>query len=141
MKNKKKAVVFDLDNTLVDLKDEEKHHKSRHEAFAKEAEEAPEIKKNVKKFKKDAKKENVVILTARSEHYRPETEDWLGKHGLKPNKLVMRPGSDSTTPDATLKHKLLDKDISPQFKVKKAYDDKEKNVKMFKKHGIKAKKV
>lgn len=138
---KKKAVVFDLDNTLAYIKDEEAHHKSRHESFAKEASHAPEIKKNVKKFKKDAKKEDVVILTARSEHYKPETEAWLNKHGLKPDKLVMRPADDTMTPDAKLKHKLLDKDISPQFKVKKAYDDKEKNVKMFRKHGIKAKKV
>lgn len=139
--SKKKAVVFDLDNTLVDIKDEEAHHKSRHESFAQEAERAPEIKKNVDKFKKDAKKENVVILTARSDAYRPETEDWLKEHDVKPDKLVMRPKDDTISSDSKLKHRLLDKDISPQFKVKKAYDDKSKNVKMFEKHGIKAKKV
>jgi FMN phosphatase YigB (HAD superfamily) len=139
--SKKKAVVFDLDGTLVDVMKYEKHHKTRHESFAKEAEEAPDIKKNVKKFKKDAKKEDVVILTARSAGYKKETKDWLNKHDIKPDKLVMRPKSDTKTSDADVKTRLLDEKISPQFKVKKAYDDKSKNVKMFKKHGIKAKKV
>jgi hypothetical protein len=36
---------------------------------------------------------------------------------------------------------LLEEDILPKFDVKKAYDDKNKNVKMFRKLGIDAKKV
>jgi FMN phosphatase YigB (HAD superfamily) len=138
---KKKAVIFDLDNTLVALKDEEALHKNRHEAFAKEVEQAPEIKKNVKKINKDAKKEKTIILTARSAHYKPETKDWLKKHGVDYDKLIMRPTKDTKTTDKKLKEHLLKKDIEPHYKVKKAYDDKAKNVKMFKKHGIKAKKV
>ena len=30
--SKKKAVILDLDNTLADIKDEEAHHKKRHES-------------------------------------------------------------------------------------------------------------
>lgn len=139
--SKKKAVIFDLDNTLADIKDEEAHHKKRHESFAKEAENAPEIKKNVKKLHKEQKKNDIVILTARSAHYEPETKDWLKKHDINPDRLVMRPADDTKDSDKKVKKKLLKKDVSRQFNVKKAYDDKEKNIKMFEKQGIKGKKV
>jgi histidinol phosphatase-like enzyme len=139
---KKDAVVYDLDGTLADTKKYEKHHKHRHEGFAKEAEEAPEIKKNVKHLKKDEKKgKEIVILTARSGHYKKETKDWLDKHDIDADKVVMRPKDDSTTPDKVIKNRLLDEEVTPDYDVKKAYDDKKKNVKMFKRHGIKAKKV
>lgn len=139
---KPKADVFDLDGTLADLKDAEAHHKKRHKGFAEEAEEAPTIKKNVKKLKKAEKKgKDVVILTARSAEYRKETEKWLGKNDIHVNKLVMRPKGDAKTPDAKIKEQLYKKDIKNDYKVKKAYDDKSKNVKMLKKEGVDAKKV
>lgn len=120
----KKAVVFDFDGTLA------KDHKAH----------APEIKKNVKKLHKEQKKHDVVILSARSDKDRGEVEDWLKEHDIKPDELVMRPKGD-TESDPDVKKKLLKEDVSRQFKVKKAYDDKKKNVKMYKKQGIKAKKV
>ena len=139
---KKDAVVFDLDGTLVDVMDYEKHHKHKNSSFAKEAEEANAVKKNVKKVKKaDKKGKEIVILTARSGHYEDQTKDWLKKHDIKPDKLVMRPEEDSKTPDKDIKERLLKKEVLPKYKVGKAYDDKHKNVKMFKKHGIKAKEV
>lgn len=139
---KKEAVVYDLDGTLVDTMKYEEHHKHKHEGFAKEAEDAKPIKKNVKKLKKDEKKgKNIVILTARSAHYEGETKDWLKKHDIDADEVVMRPKDDSKTSDQVIKNRLLDEKVTPKYKVSKAYDDKGKNVKMFKRHGIKAKKV
>lgn len=139
---KKKAVVFDLDGTLANPKDHEDKHKKRFEKWAKEAENAPEIEKNVKKYKKDEKKgDKMIVLTARNDAYRPETEKWLEKQGLKPDELLMRPKHDTTGSDANTKSDILEGHVLPRYKVKKAYDDKGKNVKMFRKHGIKAKKV
>jgi hypothetical protein len=46
-----------------------------------------------------------------------------------------------TESDAREKAGILDQMVFRQFNVKKAYDDKDSNVKMFKEHGIKAKKV
>ena len=85
--------------------------------------------------------DNIVILTARSAHYREETEEWLDKHDIKYDKLVMRPEDDSKTKDAALKEHLLKSEILPKYDVVKAYDDKKKNVKMFKAHNIEAKRV
>lgn len=139
---KKDAVVFDLDGTLANPKDHELKHNKRYEAWAKEAENAPEIKDNVKKFKKDEKKgDKMIVLTARNDAYRPETEDWLKKHNIKADELLMRPKHDTEESDANTKSDILEGHILPRYKVKKAYDDRTKNVKMFKKHGIKAKEV
>jgi hypothetical protein len=138
------TVVFDLDGTLADNMTYEKHHKGKngkHPQFAAEALEVGTHGKIVDKVHK-AKEEgnNVVILTARSSHYRDETKKWLAKNGIPYDALVMRP-SDNLSSDKKVKRELLEEDILPKFDVKKAYDDKKKNVKMFDKLGIDAKKV
>ena len=120
----KKAVVFDFDNTLA------KNHSAN----------APAIKKNVKKLRKEEKKHDIVVLTARSDKDRGEVSNWLDKHDIHPDELAMRPKGNKES-DEDVKKDLLKKDVSRQFKVKKAYDDEKKNVKMYKKQGIKAKQV
>ena len=139
---RKDAVIYDLDGTLVDTMRYEAHHKHKHMGFAKEALNAEPIDENVEKLKEDQDKgRSIVILTARSAHYRRQTEHWLKKHDIQPDMLVMRPATDHETPDSKIKKKLLKEKIDPVFNPIKAYDDKKKNVKMFKKQGIKAKKV
>jgi FMN phosphatase YigB (HAD superfamily) len=138
---KKKAVVFDLDGTLVDTMKYEKHHKHHHPKFAKEALKADPIDKNIDKLKDKSEDSNIVILTARSAHYEDETKTWLDKHDVPYDKLVMRPEDDSTSKDKDLKASLLRSEILPKYNVVKAYDDKKKNVKMFKAHNIEAKQV
>lgn len=136
--SKKKAEVFDLDGTLANIKKYEKHHKHRHEGFAEAAANAPVISKNVEKLQKAEKKgKETIVLTARSGHYEKETRQWMEKHHIHPDKLIMRPSDDHETPDKDLKEKLYKKDIKGKYKVTDAYDDKKKNVKMFKKEGVK----
>ena len=133
--------VFDLDGTLANNMKYEKHHKVRHEGFAREAltvDPREDVVEKLRKAKEDGK--NVVILTARSAHYRDETKKWLHKNEIPYDSLVMRP-VNSLTKDKKLKRELLEEDILPKFDVKKAYDDKQKNVDMFEKLGINAKRV
>lgn len=142
MSKKHKAVVFDLDGTLANVKKYKKHHKHRHEGFAKEAEEAPVIHKNMKKLKKAEKKgEDVVIMTARSASYRKETDDWLKKHDVHAASVHMRPRGDVKEKDKNVKKREFEKEIAPKYNVKKAYDDKNKNRKMFRHEGVKAEKA
>ena len=140
---KKKAVVFDLDGTLADPnKRNEKMHKMRHEGLAKDLEDAPDIDKNVDKLNKARKKgDEVVIVTARSASYRPETTEWLRENNIKADKVFMRPVHDTTEADKDVKSSIINSKVLPKYKIKKAFDDKSKNVKMMKKYGIKAKKV
>lgn len=140
-RNGKRAVVFDLDGTLADTSDPNAHHKTNHEGFrshARAADAIPEMVKKVRKAKEDGR--DVVILTARSAHYRTDTKSWLNEHGIPYDGLYMRP-TDDTRKDKVVKRDLLTEQVLPNFDVKKAYDDKSKNVKMFRKEGIKAKKV
>jgi FMN phosphatase YigB (HAD superfamily) len=118
---KSDAVVFDLNNTLRDKSGKPRKH-------------------ILKKAQKDSKKEDVIIMSGETDKDRPKAENWLKEHDVDYTKLEMRPEGDSEHDDK-VKEKLLSKDVSRQFKVKKAYDDKLENVKMFKNHGIKAKKV
>jgi histidinol phosphatase-like enzyme len=137
-----KTVLFDLDGTIADDMKYEKHHKHRNEDFAKEALDVP-VKEDIveKMHKAKANGENIVILTARSAYYRPETKKWLHKNHIPYDALIMRPTDDLTEKDKKVKKELLEEDILPKFDVKKAYDDKKKNIKMFEKLGIEAKKV
>ena len=96
--------------------------------------------KNVSKLHKKEKKNDIVVLTARSEKDRGEVEGWLNKHNIHPDELVMRPKGDKENDSKVKKHLLKDK-VSRQFNVKEAYDDEKQNVKMYKKQGIRAKKV
>jgi FMN phosphatase YigB (HAD superfamily) len=91
-KKKEKAVIFDLDGTLANPYKHKQKHKVRNEGWAEEARTAPAIRKNVKKLRKQEKKgEDVVIMTARSAHYKKETKEWLKHHNIKPKELIMRP--------------------------------------------------
>lgn len=138
------TVVFDLDGTLADTMTYEKHHKGKKGKNPDFAQEALHVGTNTNivdklhKAKKDG--DNVVILTARSAHYRDETKKWLASNGISYDALVMRP-SDNLSSDKKVKRELLEEDILPKFDVKKAYDDKKKNRKMFDKLGIESKGV
>ena len=119
---KEKAVIFDFNDTL------------RKESSGKP-------KKHVlKKALKDEKKEHVIVLTGEPHSKKGETESWLRSHGLGKAELDIRPIGNKEEDSREKAHELTSH-ISKQFDVVKAYDDKKKNVKMFKHHGIKAKEV
>ena len=119
--SKKNAVVFDLNNTL-----RKKSGKPRSNIL--------------KKAKKDEKKEEVVVLSTEPEKGCGEARSWLDTHGLDEAELKMRP-KGAIEHDEKVKANILTHKLSKQFKIKKAYDDKSANVKMFSEHGVKAKKV
>ena len=140
-KKTKKAIMFDLDGTLADTTDPDAHHKENHDGFRSHARSADAIPEMVEKVRRAKEKGmDVVILTARSAHYRKDTKSWLNEHGIPHDALFMRPIDDGRK-DKVVKKDLLDNEVLPNFKVKKAYDDKKKNVKMFRSEGIDAKRV
>lgn len=136
-----KAVIFDLDGTLADTQDPDAKHKIKDDGFRAMAQSADPNDYIVEKAKKaKAKGNDVVVLTARSAHYRADTVRWLNEHGIPYDSLVMRPKDDARK-DRVVKEALLKEDVLPQFDVSKAWDDKKKNRKMYEKHGIDAKGV
>ena len=115
-KDKPKAVIYDINKTLT--------------------------KKDVaKKARKDAKKgKKVLVVTSRPEDQRKDAEKFLKDNNIPADKLLMRP-SGSKKKDAKVKKDIYEKNIKGKYNVKKAYDDKDSNVKMFRKEGIKTKEV
>lgn len=140
-KHSKKAVIFDLDGTLADTKDYEALHKINSDEFrrvARNADDFPHMVTLAKQARQEGR--DVIILTARSAHYRQDTTEWLSKQGIPYDQLYMRPVGNEEK-DKKIKKKILTEQILPHFGIKKAYDDKKKNVKMFRKEGIDAEKV
>ena len=135
------AVIFDLDGTLADTTDPEAKHKVKDDGFRAMARTADTNEDIVAKAKKaKAKGRDVVVLTARSDHYRADTARWLHENGIPYDSLVMRPKNDARK-DRVVKEALLREDVLPHFDPVWAIDDKAKNRKMYEKHGIKAKGV
>lgn len=133
--------MFDLDGTLANTNDPEGNHKTYDKGFQEHAYDAKPFEDMAEKARKaKAEGRDVVILTARSAHYRNDTTKWLNKHDIPYDGLFMRP-TDDRRKDKVVKKHLLETEVLPEYKVKKAYDDKSKNVKMFRKEGINAKKV
>jgi phosphoserine phosphatase len=112
----KKAVIYDLDKTLTK---KSVAHNARKDA---------------------AKGKKVLVVTSRPSEQRQDAQDFLKKNKIPVEKLEMR-GKGDTRKDAKVKKDIYEKKIKGKYKVKKAYDDKPSNVKMFKREGIDAKKV
>lgn len=117
-----KATIYDFNDTLRD-KDSGKTNK-----------------KLLKKAVKDEKSDHVIVLSGEEPSKKPATRKWLDNHGLKDADLDVRPAHDRE-PDSQEKSRILTQQILPKYDVDKAYDDKKKNRKVFKKHGIKTKRV
>ena len=113
---KKEAVIYDMTGTLTKKK---VAHNARKDA---------------------AKGKKVLVLTSRSIDQKQDTEEFLKKHRIPVDKVVMRPKGD-TRKDSVSKKAEYEKKIKGKYKVEKAYDDKPSNVKMLRSEGVKAKRV
>lgn len=113
---KKPAVIYDINKTLTKKKV------------------ANDARKDASKGKK------VLVLTSRPSDQRQEAEGFLKKNKIPADALLMR-GKGDKRKDAKVKKDLYEKKVKGKYDVKKAYDDKPSNVKMFRSEGIKTKKV
>ena len=118
--SKKKAIIFDFNDTLRDK------------------ESGKTNKKTLKKAVNAEKREHLIVLSGESPDKKAKTKNWLKSHDLGKAELEVRPAGN-TEPDDKEKEHMLNAYISRQFKVNTAYDDKKSNRKMFKRHGIDAK--
>jgi hypothetical protein len=75
----------------------------------------------------------VVIFSGRSDEVRQETEDWLNKHQVPYNLLLMRKAGDFTA-DEELKRAWLAQ--FPKEQILCIFDDRNKVVKMWRDEGV-----
>ncbi len=81
-------------------------------------------------------KHPLLISTARPEYLRPQTEAWLAKHGLIPEKIYMRPNDKDGVPDPEIKLAHL-RDIRNEYANPQVWcDDNDANVKMLQDQNV-----
>ena len=129
-------IVFDLDGTLADVA-HRRHHiekpKRNWDAFFAACGEDALIEAAALAFRAhQAAGHRVEVWSGRSDAVRAETEDWLNRHGLAPDRLLMRRDRDYT-PDDQLKAAWLDRaNPAPSL----IYDDRDKVVAMWRRRGV-----
>ncbi|MBB4660019.1 HAD family hydrolase [Parvularcula dongshanensis] len=129
-------VVFDLDGTLADV-EHRRHHVTggnrRWDAFFAAAKDDPPVAAVIAAFHAmKAAGHEVQVWSGRSDAVRADTEAWLERHGLQPDRLIMRRARDNT-PDDVLKESWLDAaDRKPDL----VFDDRDKVVAMWRRRGV-----
>ncbi|GHH82842.1 hypothetical protein GCM10018781_68680 [Kitasatospora indigofera] len=77
----------------------------------------------------------IVVLSGRSEQYRPQTEAWLATHGVPYDELWMRAAGDTRRDDA-VKLDLFDAHVRHRFAVRVSLDDRDRVVALWRRLGL-----
>lgn len=77
----------------------------------------------------------VWIVSGRSDEVKRQTEEWLGRNSLWPDRLLMRPQSNYEA-DVTLKQRWLHDGIIPRDRILCVYDDRTSVVNMWRSEGL-----
>lgn len=118
-----KAAIFDLDDTLVRSNEEEE-------------DEAITPVKHLAEMIHGSQDYLTIILTARAENIREETERLLEKHDIDFDRLYMRPEKDISLPDDRFKESILKKLEKEGVEISFVVEDKGKVAEMWEKNSI-----
>jgi predicted kinase/uncharacterized HAD superfamily protein len=83
----------------------------------------------------DGGRTTVIVVTARDENVRAQTEAWLNTHGIQYDQLLMRGAADYRK-DAIVKKEILDKIRADGYEVLFALEDRDHNVEMFRANDV-----
>jgi hypothetical protein len=133
------AVVFDMDGVLSNAVGRQHYldrgHRQDWKSFFEAAGEDPlidEVARLVELLDRDLV---VVLLTARPVRIRDLTVDWLQRHGLRWDLLVMRPGGDFDTA-SEFKRRTVHELRDAGLELRLAFEDDRRNVEMFHSEGV-----
>jgi FMN phosphatase YigB (HAD superfamily) len=134
---KPKALILDMDGTLCDVSSvrhyvtgESKNFDAFHRAslFCPPNDWVKQIAVNIKGAQR-------IIVTGRMNRYRPTTSNWLAKHEVPFERLIMRPEGDQR-PDYEVKEEILLDKILPYYDVILAVDDNPAVIQVWQEHDI-----
>lgn len=138
------CVVSDMDGTLADCTGRRQYVRNLNndpefktdwgKFFA--LVETDKVNEDIKAKLKQAKGTglDVIIVSARPEYIRSKTENWLTKHEIPYDRLIMR-GSSDHRPDEIVKKEMLDNFLD-KSKIQDWYDDRPKVIRMLRDNGI-----
>ena len=135
--SKPKAVICDLDGTLCDVAHREHHMRVRpkeREAFHSACVKDPIVKpvhELLELFRTGGYR--IILLTMRPQRYRPQTEEWLRRHKVHYDELIM---AADTRPDAVQKQSIYLERIEPRYDTRYVMDDRASVVAMWRSLGL-----
>lgn len=118
-----KAAIFDLDDTLVRRNEEGQ-------------DETIKPVKHLAEMINGSQDYLTIILTARAENIREETENLLEKHDIDFDRLYMRPEKEISLPDDRFKESILKKLEKEGLEISFVVEDKGKVAEMWEKNSI-----
>ena len=139
--SKKKAIIVDIDGTIADNNHRthliEGKKKDWEQFFEKMVDDKP-IEENIHLIRKSFNQGlNVLIVSGRYERHECLTRLWLDKYlGIDDYLLFLRKDNDKR-PSFKVKKEIL-KQLREKYFIKYAFDDNEKDIKMYTEEGIEA---
>ncbi len=141
LRSPNQCVVSDMDGTLADIS--HRHHfidktngkKPDWDAFFEQCffdKPRREVIDKVMHLKNSGL--DLIIVSARPEKCRKDTEDWLKHHGIIWDRLIFRQNED-TKDDRIVKQEILDK-LLDKSKIVKIFDDRPKVIRMWRENGL-----
>lgn len=118
------VVVFDIDGVLADVRHRLRHVRAKPKdwpAFFAAAVRDEPHPQGLALLRELARDHDVLLLTGRPEHTRPQTQAWLESHGVGGYPLRMRPAGDRR-PAAVVKRQVL-RDLARTRTVALVVDD------------------
>ena len=134
------VVIFDLDGVISDASHRQHYLRDGHkdwDGFFSACTEDPPIISGVKLINILNESYRTIILTARPESVQSETIDWLKKHGVVWDALIMRSNSDHKQ-SAKMKLSALNQILQAGYVPVLVFDDDPKNIAMFLEHQVPA---
>lgn len=129
-----RAVSFDLDGTLAHMHDRSPYDRTKYLTDT--------VDEHVREvlWRYDEAGYDIIILTARDEEGREDTEQWLSNHGIYPDLVLMRKLGD-TRNDTIVKSEIVDEHLSYVYDIRMHFDDRNRVVDGLRAKGIKVAQV
>ena len=133
--------VFDLDGTLADIAhrmhliDPSRGRRKEWRAFFAACVDDAPVAPIVTIARRLHGAHEIWIATGRSDEVRAQTVDWLARHDVPCDRLLMRQAGDYTA-DHELKERWLLQDTLPRERVSMVFEDRARVVRMWRRHGL-----
>jgi len=130
------AVVFDLDGVFSDANHRQALAKGRRwEEFFDACIDDPLLADHAQMLNLLRDDVTVVVLTGRPERLAKVTAEWLDKHGLRWDLLILRNEGDHTAAES-FKRRTISELRNVGYELELAFEDDPRNVQMFRQEGV-----
>lgn len=139
-------VLCDIDGTIAEISHRRHYVKEKPKNWMKFYEEMgndslreevlADVQATLQKAREEGKRTFFILVSARPDNYRKQTEEWLAKVGIDDySTLIMRRAGDSRE-DSIVKREILYKYFKDKSKVIRVFDDRPRVIRMWREEGL-----